>query len=275
MDQGWNGTFIEENERKAFIKKLHCDYGTSGGLWVYHCGRWDRLAYFLPHPRRTAAAIRRHHEDGARGCMFYQGPVINPGVELNIAVGGRMLVDPHRTVEDALEESIELYYQPRNAGARKDLVELFLQAEEAYFGQWDPQRFSAQGRSMPGELHLTDLFGTSPGPAHFLMEPYLNSDGRRNYKKRLLGILQNLASLEGQCADGGRLGRISEIDHSHADDSRVDPGGQEGELERFSIAWMPNLAQRRGTRRTPLCPPFARGEKKTRCRRLSPLAKGG
>ena len=50
MDQGWNGTFIAEAERPGFIKKLHCDYGTSGGLWVYHCGRWDRLSYFLPYP---------------------------------------------------------------------------------------------------------------------------------------------------------------------------------------------------------------------------------
>jgi hypothetical protein len=40
------------------------------------------------------------------------------------------------------------------------------------------------------------------------MEPFLNSEGRRDYKKRLLGILQDLASLEGQCGDGGRLGRI-------------------------------------------------------------------
>lgn len=40
------------------------------------------------------------------------------------------------------------------------------------------------------------------------MEPFLNSDGRRNYKKSLVGILKNLASLEGQCADGGRLARI-------------------------------------------------------------------
>ena len=210
MDQGWNGTFIAEDERKSFIKRLHSAYGTSGGLWVYHSGRWDRLSYFLPHPRRTAAAIRRHHEDGARGCMFYQGPVINPGVELNIAFGGRMLVDPQRTVEDALEESIELYYQPRDAAARRDLLDLFLKAEDAYFGQWDPRRFSAAGRSMPGELHLTDLLGTSPGAAHFLMEPFLNSDGRGEYRKRLLIILQNLAGLEGQCGDGGRLARISE-----------------------------------------------------------------
>jgi hypothetical protein len=61
---------------------------------------------------------------------------------------------------------------------------------------------------MPGELPLTDLFGTSPGPAHFLMEPYLNSEGRREYKKRLLEFLQDLAGLEGQCGDCGRLGRI-------------------------------------------------------------------
>ena len=60
MDQGWTGTFIPEDRRKAFIERLHCDYGTSGGLWVYHPGRWDRLSYFLPHPRRSAAAIRRH-----------------------------------------------------------------------------------------------------------------------------------------------------------------------------------------------------------------------
>src|SRR5690349_12073114 len=91
---------------------------------------------------------------------IYHGPVINPGVELNIALGGRMLVDTQRAVEDALEESVELYYQPRNAGRRKRLVELFLHAQEAYFGQWDPQRFTAQCRSMSGELHITDLFGT-------------------------------------------------------------------------------------------------------------------
>lgn len=61
---------------------------------------------------------------------------------------------------------------------------------------------------MPGELHLTDLFGTSPGPAHFLMEPFLTSDGRREYKKRLLDVLQKLAGLDGRCSDGGRLERI-------------------------------------------------------------------
>jgi hypothetical protein len=208
MDQGWNGTFIADDQRKTFIQRLHCDYGTSGGLWVYHCGRWDRLSYFLPYPRRTAAAIRRHHEDGARGCMFYQGPVINPGVEVNIATGGRFLVDTRRSVDDVLGEVVESYYHPRDPATRSKLVQLMLHAEDAYFGQWDSQRLVAAGRTMPGELHLTDLFGTSPGPAHFLMEPFLNADGRREYKKELIAILEDLSSLQGRCDDQGRLARI-------------------------------------------------------------------
>src|SRR5208282_1094749 len=46
-------------------------------------------------------------------------------------------------------------------------------------------------------------------------------------------------------------------------------------LERFSIAWMANLAQRRGTRRTPLYPPFARGEKDQTPPTFPPLRRGG
>jgi hypothetical protein len=208
MDQGHTGTFIPDSGRMAFIQKLHCVYGTSGGFWVYHCGRWDRLSYFLPYPQRTAAAIRRHYDDGARACMFYQGPVINPGVEVNIAVGGRILADTRRTAADALAEVIALYYRPRDSGATGKLVEVFLRSEEAYFGQWDPARFQAQGRPMPGELHLTDLFGTAPGPALFLLEPYLDAEGRRDYRQRLIAILQDLMSMAGQFDDHGRLAGI-------------------------------------------------------------------
>ena len=138
MDQGWTGTFIAEDQRKAFIRKLHCDYGTSGGLWVYHCGRWDRLSYFLPYLqracRRDPATLRRR----APGCMFYQGPVINPGVEANIAVGGRTLANTRRSVEDALSEVIALDYRPRDLATQKRLVEVFLRAEDAYFGRSVP-----------------------------------------------------------------------------------------------------------------------------------------
>src|SRR5271157_1391624 len=46
-------------------------------------------------------------------------------------------------------------------------------------------------------------------------------------------------------------------------------------LARFSIAWMTSQVQRRGTRRTPLTPPFARGEKDDTPTISPPLAKGG
>ena len=46
-------------------------------------------------------------------------------------------------------------------------------------------------------------------------------------------------------------------------------------LERFSIAWMPNLVQRKGTRRTPLCPPLARGEKDQTPPTFPPCEGGG
>jgi hypothetical protein len=140
--------------------------------------------------------------------MFYQGPVINPAVEANIAVGGRILSDTRRSAEDALSEVIALYYRPRDLAARKRLVDVFFRAEDAYFGRWDPARFAAAGRAMPGELHLTDLFGTAPGPATYLMEPYLNVDARRGYKERLIALLPDLAGLEARCDDGGRLTRI-------------------------------------------------------------------
>ncbi len=66
MDQGWTGLFVPDDKRQAFIQRLQCAYGTSAGLWVYHCVRWDRASYFLPYPRRTNAAIKQHFADGAR-----------------------------------------------------------------------------------------------------------------------------------------------------------------------------------------------------------------
>ena len=139
--------------------------------------------------------------------MFYQGPVINPAVETNIAVGGRILVDPSRTVADALAEVIDLYYRPRDPTARKQVADVFLHAEYAYFGQWNPKTFAALHRTMPGELRLTDLFGTAPGPATYLLEPFLDAAGRGEYRKQLLSILRDIGELDGKLDDGGRLTR--------------------------------------------------------------------
>jgi hypothetical protein len=210
MDQGWRGTYIADAERKDFCQQLHCAYGTSGGLWLYHSARVDRTSYFVPYPRRTAQAIRAHYNDGARGCMFYQGPMINPAVEINTAVGGRLLRDPSRPSEDALGEAIGVYYKPKSQKVCQKLVEIYLWAEDAYFGQWDARRFrDVHKTAPPGEFKINDvLFGFSPDPSLYLLEPYLDANGRQAYKKGLISILRELPALSGSVDDGGRLKRI-------------------------------------------------------------------
>ncbi len=210
MDQGWRGTYVADAERKDFCRQLPCAYGTSGGLWLYHSARVDRASYFLPYPRRTALAIRAHYEDGARGCMFYQGPMINPAVEINTAVGGRILRDPSRSPEEALFDATRVYYKPRSPAAHQKVVDLFLRAEDAYFGQWNSKRFREIHKTAPpGEFKINDaLFGFSPDPSMYLLEPYLNAEGRQAYKKRLVGILRDLPGLASSVDDRGRLKRI-------------------------------------------------------------------
>ncbi len=205
MDQGWRGTFVAPDERKAFVGSLHCDYGTSGGIWLYHCVRRNRLSYFMPYPKGTASAIKEHYADGARGCMLYQGPMINPAVEVNTAVAGRLLCDTTRSAEDALAEVIELYYRPKTASAHKKLVDVYNRAEDAFFGSW-PEA-AKKNPHRPGEFHLEPLFGTAPQKSIYL-EQCLTAKGRAQYRKGLISVLEALAKLEDQCDDDGRIQRI-------------------------------------------------------------------
>ncbi len=206
MDQGWRGTFVAPERRKDFISRLPCAYGTSGGVWMYHCARRNRLSYFMPYPKRTGAAIKAHYEDGARGSMIYQGPMINPAVEMNTAVAGRLLLCPQRDVQDALEEAVEVYYRPHSADARRAVAEAFCMAEDAYFDSWSDDLKNDPHR--PGEFYLETLFAESPQRTMYL-EQYLTPKGRGLYRKGLVAVLDRLSSLDGQCQDEGRLGRIS------------------------------------------------------------------
>lgn len=205
MDQGWRGTYVDPARRKAFIARLQCAYGTSGGVWMYHCARRNRTSYFMPYVKRTAEAIRAHYDDGARGSMIYQGPMINPGVEMNTAVAGRLLQNPQRDVQDALEEAIEIYYRPPSAEVRRGIAEVFRGAEDAFFENW-PETLK-NDRHRPGEFYLETLFADSPQRTMYL-ESYLTPPGRGGYRKGLIAALERLSPLEGQCQDEGRLDRI-------------------------------------------------------------------
>ncbi len=206
MDQGHRGRLLAWED----VPQLECAYGTSGGLWVYHGSRQDRLSYFLPYPLRAANHLKDHHAHGTRACLYYQGPMVNPAVEINSAVAGYMMCDPGRDPREALEEAIEVHYRPHSAEVRQRLADVFLSVEEAYFGQWREESFNEQQNlEMPGEFIMGNLFGTQPDAATFLAEPYLEAPERAVFSAGIKAALAELATLSGQAEDGGRIERMT------------------------------------------------------------------
>lgn len=209
FDQGHRGTYIPPDEWKEFIPRLHCAYGTSGGTWVYPPQRWERTRWFLPYTQRTGKSVKGLYEAGGRGVMYYQGPVRNPSTEVNIAFGGKLMTDVGMSNEDVLAEILEQLYRPQNTSAHRVLTEIFQRAEDIYFSQWNDRRIQeAQKLPPPGELHLTNLLGASPGAATYLMEPYLDTEGRLKYKQGLVSIFRDISKIENNLHDGGRIARI-------------------------------------------------------------------
>lgn len=192
IDAGHAGFFIRPSQRRQFIRQLPCAYGSSGGVWVYPPQRWNRRRWFIPYTRRTGDHLASLYAEGGRAVEYYMGPAYNPGVEVNIAFGGRKLGDVDRDNHDILLEVVESLYSPANAGVAKDLARLFEEAEEAFFDSFDPNRLP-DGRPR-GELHLTSLKGTHPGTAHYLQ--VMDPRDRRAYGRRLRKLLPAADHLE-------------------------------------------------------------------------------
>ncbi|HET6216664.1 MAG TPA: hypothetical protein VFE27_06560 [Acidobacteriaceae bacterium] len=209
FDQGHRTTYIPQSDWKEFIPKLHCAYGTSGGIWVYPPQRWERTRWFLPYAQRTGEAMKDLYAAGGRGVMYYQGPVENPSTEVNISFGGRLMTHPEKNVADVLAETLEHLYRPKNNAALRKLVTVYEAAESSYFDQWNEKRMREDPKvGLPGELHLTNLFGASPGAAQYLIDPYLDTKGRLQYKQGLISIFKQLVEIEDDFDDNGRIGRI-------------------------------------------------------------------
>jgi hypothetical protein len=206
MDQGHRGRLLAWED----VPSLECAYGTSGGLWVYHGSRQDRLSYFLPYPLRAAGHLKDHFDHGTRACLYYQGPMVNPAVEVTSAVAGRIMCAPQRDPREVLEEVVELYFRPRNAEVRRRLADVFVGVEEGYFGQWQEAPFKETHRTqMPGEFCLGHLFGHCPDAALYLAEPYLDAAGRVACSAAIRSALAELAELSGQAEDDGRIERMT------------------------------------------------------------------
>ncbi len=207
MDQGHRGNYTPPE----WIKELQCAYGTSGGLWVYHSVRMNRLSYLLPYPKRACQLIRRDYERGARACLNYQGPMINPAVELNSAVSGRILNNVTRDPAEIIAEVMEKYYEPRTADAAKLLADIYGRIEDGYFGRWNPDAIKkAHNLDVPGEFSGWGLFGEEPEvPGHF-NEPFLDKAGRAAYKDELVGCLRDLDKIREKLGAKERVDRLTD-----------------------------------------------------------------
>ena len=206
MDQGQGNHVPPE-----WIPELQCEYGTSGGLWLYHSVRMHRLSYLLPYPKRACSLIKRDYDRGARACLYYQGPMINPGVEINTAVSGRILSDVTRNPEEVIEEVITEYYEPRTTEAGKTLAGIFGRIEDGYFGRWNAEEIKkAHNLEVPGEFMGWGLFGEEPEvPGHF-NEPWLDKAGRLAYKDELIGVLRDLNTIKADLFNKERTARLTD-----------------------------------------------------------------
>jgi len=205
IDPGHTGPFVEPTERREFVKSLGCAYGTSGGTWVYPPQRWRRLRWFIPCTQRTGRHMEVLHADGGRAVEYYMGPSRNPGVEVNIAFGGRKLSDVSQHNDDVLLQVLEELYLPRSAAAARALVGVFQAAEDAFYENARPRPGASTDN--PGQIHLTPLAGRRPGPAVYLRDA-MTAQARRDYEARLRALLPRLDRLETQCRSRGRIGRI-------------------------------------------------------------------
>ncbi len=206
IDAGHAGYFIAPAERAAFIRQLPCAFGSAGGVWVYPPQRWSRRRWFLPYALRTGAHLEELYTQGGRAVEYYMGPSLNPGVEVNIAFGGRKLNEVQRDNRELLGEVLEGLYRPAGERAATALTTFFAEAEQAFFASFDP--LLPEGGKARGEIHLCPLFGKSPGPPIYLRD-CMTPKGRRAYSRRLQGLLKDLERLAPRLQSQGRAARIA------------------------------------------------------------------
>ena len=105
---------------------------TLGSRWVTPPWCWDRLRWFLPQVHAEARSIKEAHTLGANGYYCTAAPLNNPGIEIDLAFRGRLLLDPTRDARGCLETVLTRLYRPRTEAALATLVDVVEKAEAAY-----------------------------------------------------------------------------------------------------------------------------------------------
>ena len=203
---------FREGKLPKAMQNFSCEFGGSGDFWLYPPQRWERLRWFLPHPKSTAGSVKRMVQVGSGAIEYYMGPTINPSTEFNIFFGGRMLSDPDKPLEEVVSETIERLYRPKDAITREKLSQLFLEAEEAYISN---SAYFRGGDWALGELHCTSLHGLESSALHYIGTNhetwgivYMTAAGRKAYKKALAAIAEGFGGLDCMVGEPEKIRRI-------------------------------------------------------------------
>ena len=221
IDAGHRKLYVAESARRDFLKRMKCDFGTSAGTWIYPPQRWDRLRWFIPYTNHTGSHIKELYEDGGRAIEYYMGPTINPGVEVNVMFGGRILSNVDQPFDEILRDVVEALYRPRSAATRDGLVDIFQRAESAWFDRTNPDPHCTKARR--GEVHVCELFGTNPGPPGHLRA--MTRENRAAYKEDLLAIKDQVLKMMDDIGTKIRAERIVKcVDNNLTEIELVDAG---------------------------------------------------
>ena len=191
--------------REKLLKNIKCALGSSGGFWVYSPPRWEPDRWFLIYIKRTGEFIKRMYAEGERAIEFYLGRTNNPGVEMNVLCGGKILNDIDRPIAEIIYEAAGELYGPKDAETQKRLADIFVRAEAAYFDNLEEK---IRQKDHAGELHVEPLFGTEPGNPIYFSDGRMDASGRQKYRAELLGILGDVKALEGRVGEADKLKRI-------------------------------------------------------------------
>ena len=224
IDAGHYQFYIEPKHRREFVRKLECEFGTSGGMWWYAPPGWDRLKWFLPYGLEAGKLLKAQYMEGCRAVEYYMAPVNNPGVEVTTAVAGRMLSDISRDPKFVLYEVLERLYKPSPAACER-LTVAFVKTEDAYFGNWDISSLGHEkSPANPGELFYTDTIGpagkdTAPW---YLYPAATTGPTRAAYKKALVEALAGIDEIMGSVKRKAKLHRLkASIENSIAETEAV------------------------------------------------------
>jgi hypothetical protein len=182
--------------RREFIRGLDCAFGTSGGPVVEPPQHWQRDRWFLPTCRRVHEHLQQLAADDGRACEFFFHILANPSSEITFHIAGRTLASPQTPLDKMMLQAVQQIYEPRSPAARAALVQLFLDAEEAYFHHLPS--------SLCSTISLEPLVSSRPGPPIYLRKR-LNDRQRLDYCRDIERLSRELQHLRGQFGKQRRL----------------------------------------------------------------------